>query len=434
MNRKGWRPAWFLSVLLALSIAFAATQVCRVKALENQVGAEYQRAFYETVELVEGMESDLEKLMVTASGAQEQKLLGEITRQAQSMQVNLSSLPADLPVVSGSIKFANQVGDFCRTLDNRLSAGGAIGEADGETLSALLSACAELKAQLNEMAAGLNTGAQVLTRRVDAVSLNDTQPAESLVTFPTLLYDGPFSDGRDTDGLIALDDTPCDSAEALEKAKSFIGEDRVSRAFLTGEGETPVPVWEITCFTDDGILVLAVTKQGGAVVYMLCESGVERAQYTAAGAIDLAQIFLKQQGFGLMEVSYWLADEGRVIVNFAARQDGVILYPDLIKVQMSLATGRVIGFEALNYLSSHRTREDLTPELTEAQARERLSPHLTCDKARLCVIPLETGEALCYECHTRLGEAEFLIYIDARTGDERQIYKVISDEGGTLVV
>ena len=35
MNRKGWRPAWFLSVLLALSIAFAATQVCRVKALEN---------------------------------------------------------------------------------------------------------------------------------------------------------------------------------------------------------------------------------------------------------------------------------------------------------------------------------------------------------------------------------------------------------------
>ena len=48
------------------------------------------------------------------------------------------------------------------------------------------------------------------------------------------------------------------AAEALEKAKSFIGEDRVSRAFLTGEGETPVPVWEITCFTDDGILVLAV--------------------------------------------------------------------------------------------------------------------------------------------------------------------------------
>ena len=50
------------------------------------------------------------------------------------------------------------------------------------------------------------------------------------------------------------------------------------------------------------------------------------------------------------------------------------------------------------------------------------------------MIPLETGEALCYECHTLLGEAEFLIYIDARTGDERQIYKVISDEGGTLVV
>lgn len=434
MNRKGWRPAWFLGVLLALSIAFAGTQVSRVKALENQVNAEYQRAFFETVELVERMESELEKLMVTASGAQEQKLLGDIARQAQSMQVNLASLPANLPVVSGSIKFANQLSDFCRTLDDRLAAGGAISDGDGETLGSLLATCGELKTQLSELANGLNTGTQVLTRRVDAVSLNDTQPAESLVTFPTLLYDGPFSDGRETDRLIALGDEACDSAEALERAKAFIGTDRVSRAFLTGEGETPVPVWEITCFTDDGILTLAVTKQGGAIVYMLCESGVDRAQYTAAGAIDLAQIFLRQQGFGLMEVSYWITDGERVIVNFAARQDGVILYPDLIKVQMSLATGRVIGFEALNYLSSHRTREGLTPELTEQQARDRLSTHLTCDKVRLCVIPLETGEALCYECHATLGESEFLIYIDARTGEERQIYKVLSDEGGTLVV
>ena len=391
MNSKNRRVVWFLSALLALSVAFACTQAVRVQALENQVNAEYQRAFYETVELVQGMEGSMEKLMVTASGAQEQKLLGEIC-------------------------------------------GGAIGEADGETLATLHATCAELRGQLSDLAEGLHSGAQVLSTRVDVVSLNDTQPAESLVSFPTLLYDGPFSDGREDGTLIALGTQPCDSAAALEKARSFIGEDRVSRAFITGEGETPVPVWEITCFTGDGILTLAVTKQGGDVVYMLCESEVERAQYTAANAIDLAQIFLRQQGYGTMEVSYWVADGNRVIVNFAARQDGVILYPDLIKVQMSLGTGRVIGFEALNYLSSHRERAGLSPELTAEQARSRLNARLRCEEVRLCVIPLEAGEALCYECHTYLGQAEFLIYIDARTGEERQIYKVISDEGGTLVL
>lgn len=434
MNSKNRRVVWFLSALLALSVAFACTQAVRVQALENQVNAEYQRAFYETVELVQGMEGSMEKLMVTASGAQEQKLLGEICRQAQGLQVNLASLPADLAVVSGTLKFANQLGDFCRTLGDRLSAGGAIGEADGETLATLHATCAELRGQLSDLAEGLHSGAQVLSTRVDVVSLNDTQPAESLVSFPTLLYDGPFSDGREDGTLIALGTQPCDSAAALEKARSFIGEDRVSRAFITGEGETPVPVWEITCFTGDGILTLAVTKQGGDVVYMLCESEVERAQYTAANAIDLAQIFLRQQGYGTMEVSYWVADGNRVIVNFAARQDGVILYPDLIKVQMSLGTGRVIGFEALNYLSSHCERAGLSPELTAEQARSRLNARLRCEEVRLCVIPLEAGEALCYECHTYLGQAEFLIYIDARTGEERQIYKVISDEGGTLVL
>ena len=68
-------------------------------------------------------------------------------------------------------------------------------------------------------------------------------------------------------------------------------------------------------------------------------------------------IFLR---YGDMEVSYWVTTGHQVIVNFAAKQDGVILYPDLIKVQMSLESGRVVGFEALNYLSSHQTRSNLT--------------------------------------------------------------------------
>lgn len=433
-TQKGRRALWFLGALLALSVAFAGAQVCRVRALENQVNAEYQRAFYETVDLVGQMENGLEKLMVTASGAQEQALLGEISRHAQSVQSNLAALPANLPVVSGSLKFVNQLGDYCRTLGEHLSAGGAIRESDGETLCALLETCAALREQLGDWAEGLYTGERTLAQQVDAVSLSDTQPAESLVAFPTLLYDGPFSDGRSTGELIALGEQEYDSAAAIERAAQFIGEDRVHRAFVTGEGETPVSVWEITCLTSDGVLTLAVTKQGGAVVYMLCESSLGEAQYTAAGAIDLAQIFLKQQGFGLMEVSYWIEDHNRVIVNFAAQQQGVILYPDLIKVQMSLSTGRVIGFEALNYLSSHRQRESLVPTLTAEQARARLSPYLHCERTRLCVIPLETGEALCYECRTSLGESEFLVYIDAHTGEERRIYKLISDEGGTLVL
>ena len=69
MNSNNRRVVWFLSALLALSVAFACTQAVRVQALENQVNAEYQRAFYETVELVQGMEGSMEKLMVTASGA-----------------------------------------------------------------------------------------------------------------------------------------------------------------------------------------------------------------------------------------------------------------------------------------------------------------------------------------------------------------------------
>ena len=434
MNSKNRRVVWFLSALLALSVAFACTQAVRVQALENQVNAEYQRAFYETVELVQSMEGNMEKLMVTASGAQEQKLLGEICRQAQGLQVNLASLPADLAVVSGTLKFANQLGDFCRTLGDRLSAGGAIGEADGETLATLHATCAELRGQLSDLAEGLHSGTQVLSTRVNVVSLNDTQPAESLVSFPTLLYDGPFSDGREDGNLIALGTQPCDSAAALERARSFIGEERVHGLWITGEGSVPVPCYEISAYVDEGLISMAVTKQGGAVVYMMIDGVAAEAFYSQASLIDLAAAFLKSRGYPDVQVSYWVNYDNYLTVNFAVTEDGIVLYPDLIKVELSMESGLVVGFEAVNYLTNHTRRVLPDPALSEEEARALLNPVLSVTRSRLCVIPLDSGEALAYEFSVMMGEARYLVYLDALTGDELTIYRVVEDENGQLAI
>ena len=43
-------------------------------------------------------------------------------------------------------------------------------------------------------------------------------------------------------------------------------------------------------------------------------------------------------------------------MNFAYRDGDVVVYPDLIKVKLSLNDGQVVGFESKNYLISHRVR------------------------------------------------------------------------------
>ena len=54
--------------------------------------------------------------------------------------------------------------------------------------------------------------------------------------------------------------------------------------------------------------------------------------------------------------------------------------------------------------------------------------------ARLCVIPENTSEYLCYEVKATSGQDTFLAYIDAMTGVERKLMQVIEGENGALVM
>ncbi len=129
-----------------------------------------------------------------------------------------------------------------------------------------------------------------------------------------------------------------------------------------------------------------------------------------------------------------IAFDGFLTVNFAPVQDGVVLYPDLVKVQMSMETGMPVGLEAANYLANHVERRLDAPALSVEEARARLNPALDVGHGRLCVIPLDGGEALCYEFAASLDGADYLVYIDAATGEERNIYRLVKDADGTLVI
>ena len=87
-------------------------------------------------------------------------------------------------------------------------------------------------------------------------------------------------------------------------------------------------------------------------------------------------------------------------------------------------------------LAAKRARDiiDGMPKLTEQDAVARIGGALTPLSARLCVIPENTSEALCWEVKAASGADTFLVYIDAMTGVERRLMQVIEDENGALVM
>ena len=439
MNKDSRQPRaalGMLSAVLILSVLFNFYQAERVSALENQAAAAYEKAFFETLTLMDGIGGNLEKMMITGSASMEQELLGDISRQADAAQDNLSLLPASIPSISGALKFVNQLGDYAAVLSEQLAAGGAVGDEDRELLLTLHAGCTELSSVLNEMSFSIQQGespfADVPELPEIAVPLSSrTEPA---VEYPALLYDGPFSDGRDASELKALGRTQYTAEQALDLAKNFIGAERILTIRVTGEGNTPVPCWEISAQVAEGELELAVTKQGGQVVYMLLDDDPDESRFSQAELIDLASGFLKSRGYPETSVSYWSFDDNLLTVNFAAMQDGIVLYPDLIKVQMSAQSGLTVGFEALNYLTNHVRRTDVIPDLSAEEAQALLGSALTVQSSRLCIIPTNSGEALCYEFSGVSSGIQYLVYIDAHTGQERKIYRVIQDKEGQLTV
>ena len=201
-----------------------------------------------------------------------------------------------------------------------------------------------------------------------------------------------------------------------------------------GESDLQVKCYEFSVNMGEYSISAGVTQQGGKVLYMLSDAQIAEPVLGEEECARLAQEFLASRGYGETEMSYYSRYGGVLTVNFACVEEGVVLYPDLIKVQVSMKDGTIIGLEAANYLMNHVERTIVMPALTESDAIGRIGGSLTPEGARLCVIPENTSEYLCYEVKAVAGQDSFLVYIDAMNGVERKLLQVISDENGALVM
>ena len=150
--------------------------------------------------------------------------------------------------------------------------------------------------------------------------------------------------------------------------------------------------------------------------------------------LESARKWLETSGFGEIESCFIQKYDGMAVVNFAAVQNHVLLYPDQVKVQVSMETGKVVGAECSQYLMNHTERTMLDPVVSEEDAREMLSNRLDVDASRLCVIPIDEGEKLCWEFQGRFAGARYYAYVDAINGEAEKILRVEQTPDGETAI
>lgn len=264
---------------------------------------------------------------------------------------------------------------------------------------------------------------------------NDFSAMEKgFIGYPSLIYDGPFSDHiLDKKPAMTENQTEITQSEAKAKAAKAA---QVSEDQLTNvrDEDSALPSY---VFYNDG-LSIAVTKNGGFLSYMVKPKpdGVIAARLSKEEAISAAQKYLESLGIQNMKDTYYEINNGLMTINFAHYESGtqVTCYTDLIKVQVSMETGMVMGFDCRGYLVNHKSRTFEQPKISREDAQKVLSENLAVENVRMALIPTDgKNEVYAYEflCTGTTGD-KVLVYVNADTAVEEQIFILIENENGVL--
>lgn len=441
--------------IVALVTLWVLTAVWGIGNLNDKRQAEtllknkYSRAFYETIQRTKNVEVLLSKALISASEEQMNTIFSDLWYNANVAQENLSQIPVSHNVIANTAKFLTQVGDYAYTLSKEKK-GRSLTDEEWGTMEKLYTKAGSLNKELveiereaangrfafNEVKSGL---AQQLTKG-NIASADDTfrRLDTQLQELPVLLYDGPFSDQVENIEPRGLTGKTVTKDEAIKIARNSLDLKgaRILQTRIVGQTRGKIPAYSIEFRIGKKawqIISVDVSKKGGHLVYVINPREVNKAKLSVDEALAKAKAFLERRGLKNMVATYTLKEENILTISYAWKQNDVIVYPDLIKLQVALDNGQIIGFDTLSYLVSHSQRSLPGKQITWQAAQAKLSPRVKVVSRKIVLVPTSgTKEKLSYEFKTQLKNDTFLVYIDAVTGEEIQILKLLQTSNGTL--
>ena len=409
----------------------------------------YNMAFYELVDYVQNVETYLAKSLISSTAEHGAETLTHLWREANLAQSYLARLPIESQELSNTEKFLNQVSDYSYSLSRKNIYNEDLTQEDLNNLKELHQYSVDLENTLNQLSADLNEGrfkwdeltekgTVAFAQQVDNISKESfSNLEENFHEYSGLIYDGAFSEHMTSQDPKALTGDDIDEETAKQKAVEFIGQDKCKEVNSLGLAENAtIPVYDFSITNqNDETINISVSKKGGHIVNMNTNREISVESISQEEANNKGKEFLTSKGFENMKETYYLKQEGIVTINYAATQDDVVLYPDLIKVKVALDNGEVLGVETTGYLNNHTIRDVSNVKITVDEAKSSLNQDLQIESQGLAVIPTEwKSEILCYEFKGKVDDKEFLVYINAENGREEDILIITDTPNGTLVM
>ena len=429
---------------VCIIVLFSMILLKRFKIEKQEVQDLYNRAMYDFVSDVNNIENEMTKLKITSNDTYTMTTLASVFAKSNSAKSNLDILPFSANSISNVSKFLTQLSDFSYSLMRNILNGDNISEYK-ENIDSLYDKISELSDVVEKIYSDL-TANNIKWDELEKVGdekIKESNAQEELSSvnyigktfteYEGIIYDGAFSNHILTAKPVYLSGNILSS----EDAKNLIKEElRVDSIEFKSEqdGKLPLYVFEVKLSGFDTLKTLYVTKEDGRVYQMISDRKSTIENISIDEAEKKATEYINNLGIDNIVPTYYLKSENMVTISFAATQDDVIIYSDLIKVKVALDNGEIMTYEANGYIYNHKER-NINASKTIDEAREVLYKDLTIENERLCIIPTDSkDEVLVYEFEGIIDENRFLVYVNANTLVEEKIYILLETEGGTLAM
>lgn len=429
------RTLSFLFAAVLVMGGFALTEYNRRIYLKGQIENSYKQSLSEFSSLISEINFGLKKQLYSSSPALCSTLSADVYKNSSAAKECLERLPVSPENTENIYKFLATAGDFSRAVS--VSDSDGISNDNKKQLKQLINYSEKLNNEISSTALNyedsdlISEDVNNMMNKIDSkttFSASAEDINEATGDFPTLIYDGPFSDHiSKKEPALLKDEATISKDAALKKAQTYLNEQNLK--YTCDENS----VTESYIFEGKNS-VCAVTKRGGYCLYMNKSQTPKNAYVTTDKAISTAKDYLKKITGLIFKESYYIISENVITINFAYTENEIIFYPDLIKVGINLDNGEVISVEARGFVMNHYNRSPENYTNTAAQAQEVLGNELkveSCFKALIADDAL--NEMYCYEFKCKTDDSDdIIVYVNQKTLKEENIFILIHTDGGTL--
>ncbi len=427
-----------LCVFLAIPTVEPNPIVTNKTDYQLQIENIYNQSLYQTTDCLRNIEANLGKVCASNNSIIQQKCLTKVEGYADSANMDLSLMPARAGnSIEKSIKFTNQLSDYCKSLSAKLYGGKTLEDTDRTNLSNLSMVAKSLNKQITDLVENdrffmINTDENYGSVGSKYANFEDLE--ETTFDYPTLVYEGPYSDSVVKNQIVVGDEITIDASKEIFRSAfeefSIKSVDYVE----TIENKAKVRVFDVMTDNDVVYRVMALLDGRIAQVSTFSEVKDDETTFDLDSCKTTAEKFANKIGYNVQAIWASRPIEGRIYVTLCQVVKDTIAYPDMVKVAVDVNTGRVVALEGYSYLANNKVRTIPSKIKNETAALKKLASGLEVVGSARAFIPVGEKEYYVYQFECEKGDQKFFIYIDAQTLEERDIFVQVEGlEGFTLI-